>query len=110
MMKRKGFTLVELLVILAIIAILIALMIPAIKAAKDAAEAKQHDQQSQQIVVEEVGYQPGDVINLVLNGDKVQVLAKRGDGLYFVRHVDSEGRVMELVLHPFELCEPGIED
>ena len=109
-MKRKGFTLVEMLVVICIILILMALLIPAIKAAVDAADRANQQQQQQEIVVEDVGHQPGDMVNLVLNGDKVQVLAKRGDGLYFVRHVDQEGRVVELVLHPFELCEPGIKD
>lgn len=109
-MKRKGFTIVELLVVICIIAILMAMLIPAIKAAVDAAERAKLEQQTQEIVVDEVGYQPGDIVNMVLNGDKVQILAKRGDGMYFVRHVDKEGRVMELLLHPFELCQPGIED
>jgi len=49
---RKGFTLVELLIVIAIIAMLVALLIPAINAARQAHEQNQQEQ-VQQVVTDD---------------------------------------------------------
>lgn len=111
-MKRHGFSIVELLVVVAIIAMLAALLIPAVVAAKHAAERAEKQRQQQQVmqeVVEETNYQPGDILRLTLNGEKVQILRSLGP-VYEVRYSDKEGRLEVLTFYPFELVKPGIED
>ena len=106
---RKGFSIVELLVVIVIIAMLIALLLPAVNAAKKAAEKQRQMQEQKQVWMETNKYEPGDIVSLILNGNKAQVIRVFNDQ-YVVHYVDQGGCVQELCVYPFEIEKPGIDN
>lgn len=97
---RKGFTLVEVLIVVFILLLLVALVLPAIFAARDAVR-------EQEVVTEEIEitFEQGDFAYLVLDGRKVQVTSVQNQGVYLVRYADNTGHLEKISLFYFELTD-----
>lgn len=104
---KKGFSIVEVLVVIFIMAMLVVLLLPAVNAARKAAERHQQENQVAISAVEKSGLElfDGDFAYLVLDGRKVQITSDQGNGMYWVRYSDNVGHLEEVSLHYFELVD-----
>jgi len=107
MKRKKGFTIAEIVIVIIIILALVALLLPAVQAMRSAAQRHHQATISATVVEEESGisFEQGDVAYLMLDGRKVQITSTQGNGMYWVRYSDEQGRLEEISLYYFELAE-----
>jgi prepilin-type N-terminal cleavage/methylation domain-containing protein len=104
---KKGFSIVEVLVVIVIMVVLVALLLPVINAARRATERLEQENQATISAVKESGLElfDGDFAYLVLDGRKVQITGRGNGGMYWVRYSDNVGHLEEVSLHYFELVD-----